>query len=84
MDTELGAHFGVDLGGFWGRFEGSGGTIWEVGGELGHMYVKKGGGPFSHPPFLARKSGPGSSPGGAQVPSENRPKKARREGEEAM
>ena len=56
MDTEFGAfgpHFRVDLGRFWGRFGGSGGTIWEVGGELGHMYVKKGGGVFLNHPFWA-------------------------------
>ena len=43
----------MDLGRFWGRFGGSGGTIWEVGGELGHMYVKKGGGVFLNHPFWA-------------------------------
>ena len=37
------------MGSFWGL----GGTIWEVGGELGHMYVKKGGGSF----FSASPSG---------------------------
>ena len=46
----------MDLGRFWGRFGGSGGTIWEVGGELGHMYVKKGGGfLFSASPFGQKK-----------------------------
>ena len=43
----------MDLGTFWGRFGGSGATIWEVGGELGHMYVKKGGGVFLNLPFWA-------------------------------
>ena len=45
------------LGWIWGRFGvvlGAPGVIWEVGGELGHIYVKKGGGssmslvPFGH------------------------------------
>ena len=67
-----------------GSFWGSGGTIWEVGGELGHMYVKKGGGSFFLTlPFWPEKVGPGAR---QEVPRgpENRPKKARREGEEAM
>ena len=80
----------MDLGRFWGRFGGSGGTIWEVGGELGHMYVKKGSGVFLNLPFWAgggkfgpRKVGPGARQELPRGP-ENGPKQARREGEEAM
>ena len=73
----------MDLGTLWGRFGGSGGTIWEVGGELGHMYAKEGGGVFLSLPFWPEKVGPGAR---QEVPRgpENRPKQARREGEEAM
>ena len=55
----------------------------EAGSELGHMYVKKGGAFFLTLPFWPEKVGPG---GRQEVPRgpENRPKKARREGEEAM
>ena len=71
--------FGEVLGSFWD----SGGTSWEVGGELSHMYVKKGGEFFSILPFWPEKVGPGAR---QEVPRgpENRPKKARRENEEAM
>ena len=67
------------MGSFWGL----GGTIWEVGGELGHKCAKKRGGVFLTLHFWPEKVGPG---GRREVPRgpENRPKKARREGEEAM
>ena len=64
-------------------FWGLGGTIWEVGSELGHMYVKRGGAFFLPLPFWPEKVGPG---GRREVPRgpENRQKEARRDGEEAM
>ena len=72
------------LGRIWGGFapfRGFGGIIWEAGRELGHKCAKKGGGILSHPPFLARKMPPGSSPGGAQrtrKSAEKTPKKETR------
>ena len=69
----------MDLVLFWGRF----GSSEEIGGELGHMYVKKGGVLNVPRPFWPRKVGPGAR---QEVPRgpENRPKQPRREVEEAM
>ena len=67
------------LGSFWGL----GGTIWQVGSELGQKCTKKEGGGNLSLPFWPEKVGPG---GRQEVPRgpENRQKKARREDEEAM
>ena len=67
------------MGSFWGL----GGASWEVGSELGHMNVKKGGGGIFTLPFWPEKVGPGGRQEVSRGP-ENRPKKARREDEEAM
>ena len=67
------------MGSFWGL----GGTIWEVGSELGHMYAKKGGVLFLRLPFWPEKVGPGARREGPRGP-ENLQKEARRDGEEAM
>ena len=69
------------IGGSFESFRGSGGTIWEAGSELGHMYVKKGGGPITRSPVWARKSRPGRTPRGAQETrksAEEGPKRRRR------
>ena len=88
--SSVGAYFGALGGAFWGGFGevlgsfwGLGGTIWEVGGELGQECAKKGGGVFLTLPFWPEKVGPG---GRREVPRgpENLQKEARRDGEEAM
>ena len=76
----FGAHFGVIWGGFWVVL-----GLWghQLGGrKRTWTHVRqKGGGPISQSPLLARKSGPGSSPGGAQrtrKSAEKTPKKETR------
>ena len=64
----LGGHLDV-LGPLWnfvrvivGRFGTCGGTIREVGGEFGHMYVRKSGVLFRPLRFWLRKMCPGAAP----------------------
>ena len=85
----FGAHFGVDLGSFWVVLGARGAPFWRSEANLDTCTSKRGAAYFSISLFgpggevLATKSGPGSSPGGAQRTRKSA-EAARREGEEAM
>ena len=86
VDAKCGAsgtHFGEDVGRFWGRLGTWEAQLGRSEGNSDTSALKRGGVPFLPLPFWPEKMGPGAR---QEVPRgpENRPKKARREGEEAM